>query len=126
MRRSLSVFLFCLCLIRRFECDDSVNSVCDADSDVEKSCRQKVDVEIDRKSKKPFPGVNFINILQAAFLCESVLCFLICLQFGIIISWQEEIGAKTDHKMLVKSTAVNFINILQTSFQFKTVFASFL
>jgi len=124
MRRSLSVVLFCLCLIRRFECDDSVNSVCDADSDVEKSCRQKVDVEIDRKPKKPFPGVNFINILQAAFLCESVLCFLMCLQFGIVfvISWEEEIGAKTENKMLVESSTVNVINILQTSFQFETVF----
>ena len=27
-----------------------------------------------------------------------------CLQFGFVIFWQKEIGAKTAHKMLVKLT----------------------
>ena len=66
MRRSISLVWFCLCLMRHSECDDYVNSVCDADnSDVEKSCRQKADVEIetDRKPvKKPFPGCRKFSL----------------------------------------------------------------
>ncbi len=62
MRRLIFVVLSCLCLMQRFECDDSVNSVCDADSDVEKSCRHNVDAEIDRKPKKPFPGCRKFSL----------------------------------------------------------------
>ncbi len=53
------------------------------------------------------PGVNFTNILRAAFLCDSVLARFLYLQFGFLIFCQKNIGAKAAHKMLVKLTSVS-------------------
>ncbi len=50
------------------------------------------------------PGVNFTNILQAAFSFESFCAAFMCLQFGFIIFWQKDFGSKAAHKMLVKLT----------------------
>jgi hypothetical protein len=54
------------------------------------------------------PGVKFINILRAGFLYESFLrsfyVLTICLQFGFVIFWQKDFGAKAANKMLVKLT----------------------
>ncbi len=50
------------------------------------------------------PGVNFTNILQAAF-CTKVFCAVFtCLQFGFVIFWRKDFGANAAHKMLVKLT----------------------
>jgi hypothetical protein len=48
------------------------------------------------------PGVNFTNILQAAFLYKVFCAAFMCLQFGFVIFWQKDIGTKAAHKMLVK------------------------
>jgi hypothetical protein len=48
--------------------------------------------------------VNFINIIQAAFSYQSSLCTVYVLQFGFVIFWQKDFGAKAAHKMLVKLT----------------------
>jgi hypothetical protein len=48
--------------------------------------------------------VNFTNILRAAFLYKSFLRGFICLQFGFVIFWRKDFGAKAAHKMLVKLT----------------------
>jgi hypothetical protein len=56
------------------------------------------------------PGVNFTNILRAAFSYKSFLHSFMCLQFGFVIFWQKYLGAKAAHKMLVKLTpGVNVI-----------------
>ncbi len=47
--------------------------------------------------------VNFTNILQAAFSYQSSLCTF-DMQFGFVISWRKDFGAKAAHKMLVKLT----------------------
>jgi hypothetical protein len=47
-------------------------------------------------------GVNFANILQAAFSYESFLHNFLCLQFGFVIFWKKDFDAKTPHKMMVK------------------------
>jgi hypothetical protein len=41
-------------------------------------------------------------------------CAFMCLQFGFVIFWQKDFGAKAAHKMLVKLTQgrVNIINPL--------------
>ncbi len=50
-------------------------------------------------------GVSFTNILQANFfLFKSVFCIFLYLQFGLVISWEKEIGAKVALKVLVKLT----------------------
>jgi hypothetical protein len=42
-----------------------------------------------------------------------------CLQFGFVIFWQKDFGAKAAHKMLVKLTPVQiFQNILGSNLQF--------
>ncbi len=46
-------------------------------------------------------NVNFTNILQAAFSCQSSF---MCLQFGFVFFWRKDFGAKAAHKMLVKLT----------------------
>jgi len=58
--------------------------------------------------------INFINILQAAFSYQKVLCTpFMCLQFGFVIFWQKEFGTKAAYKMLVKLTpGVNVTNLL--------------
>ena len=38
--------------------------------------------------------------------CEAFMC----LQFGFVIFWQKEIGAKAAHKMLVKLTTWIYFN----------------
>jgi hypothetical protein len=50
------------------------------------------------------PGVNFTNILCAAFSYESFCAAFMCLQFGLIIFWQKDFGAKAAHIMLMKLT----------------------
>jgi len=45
--------------------------------------------------------------------CEAFLY----LQFGFVIYWQKNIGAKAAHKMLMKlTTGLNFTNIFQGVF----------
>jgi hypothetical protein len=46
-------------------------------------------------------GVNFINILRASFLKESVFRSFY-LQFGFVIFWHKNIGEKVVLKMLLK------------------------
>jgi hypothetical protein len=48
--------------------------------------------------------VNFTNILQAAFSYQILCAPFMCLQFGFVIFWQKDFGAKAAHKMLVKLT----------------------
>jgi hypothetical protein len=48
--------------------------------------------------------VNFANILQAAFHTKVLYAAFMCLQFGFLIFWQKDCGAKAAHKMLVKLT----------------------
>jgi len=50
------------------------------------------------------PGVNFTNILRAAFSYESFCDAFMCLQFGFVIFWRKDFGPKAAHKMLVKLT----------------------
>jgi len=54
---------------------------------------------------KSTPGVWSISIFQAAFLCNSVFfAAVFFLQFGFVIFWQNNIGAKAASKMLVRLT----------------------
>jgi hypothetical protein len=48
--------------------------------------------------------VNFANILRAAFHTKVLYAAFMCLQFGFLIFWQKDFGAKAAHKMLVKLT----------------------
>jgi len=41
---------------------------------------------------------------MSSFLYESFFHSFMCLQFGFVIFWQKEFGAKAAHKMLVKLT----------------------
>ena len=50
------------------------------------------------------PGVNFTNILQAAFRMKVFYTAIMCLQFGFVIFRQKDFGAKAALKMLVKFT----------------------
>jgi hypothetical protein len=50
------------------------------------------------------PGVNFTNILGAAFSYKIFLRSFCELTFGFVIFWQKDFGAKAAHKMLVKLT----------------------
>jgi hypothetical protein len=52
-------------------------------------------------------GVNFTNILRAAFLYESFLRSFYVLTIWVCIFWQKDFGAKAAHKMLVKLTPRN-------------------
>jgi hypothetical protein len=52
----------------------------------------------------PPPGVNFTNILRAAFSYESFCASFMYLQFGFVILWRKDFGTKAAHKMLVKLT----------------------
>jgi len=48
------------------------------------------------------PGMNFTNILKAIF-CTKVFCSaFLYLQFGFVIFWQRNIGAKAACEVLVK------------------------
>jgi len=48
------------------------------------------------------PGVNFTNILRAAFSYEFFCAAFMCLLFGFVLFWQKDFGAKAAHEMLVK------------------------
>ena len=72
-------------------------------------------------------GVNFINILRAAFFVHNCYAKLFC-SYNLCLHffWQKEDGSKAAHKMLAKLTVgVNFINILCANFLCKCVFRSF-
>ncbi len=61
-------------------------------------------------------GINFENILQAAFYTEVFSAAFLYLHFSFVIFWWTNIGAKAAHKMLAKlPPGVNFINILRTA-----------
>jgi hypothetical protein len=55
------------------------------------------------------PGVNFTNILRAAFSYESGFEAFHFLQFGLVFFWQKNICAKAARKMLVKLTTARFV-----------------
>jgi hypothetical protein len=49
------------------------------------------------------PGVNFTNILHKPLFRMKIFCTaFMCLQFGFVIFWQKDFGAKVGHKMSVK------------------------
>ena len=50
------------------------------------------------------PGVNFTNILRAAFSYESLLSSFSVDTLRFDFFWRKEIGAKAARKMLVKLT----------------------
>ncbi len=50
------------------------------------------------------PGVNFTNILWAAFSYKSFLRSFYVLTIWVCNFWRKEFGAKAAHKMLVKLT----------------------
>jgi nucleoside recognition membrane protein YjiH len=52
-------------------------------------------------------GVNFTNILRAAFRVKAFCAAFMCLQFGFVMFWQKDLGTKAAHKMLVKLTPGN-------------------
>jgi hypothetical protein len=53
-------------------------------------------------SVKLTPGMNLTNVLKATF-CTKVFCSaFLYLQFGFVIFWQKNIGAKTARKVMVK------------------------
>jgi hypothetical protein len=51
--------------------------------------------------------VNFTNILCAAFSYQSSFAAFMSLQFGFLIFWRKDFGAKAALKMLVKLTPGN-------------------
>jgi hypothetical protein len=53
---------------------------------------------------KHTPGVNFTNILRAAFSYKSFLRSFYVLTTWVCIFWQKDFGAKASNKMLVKLT----------------------
>ena len=55
-------------------------------------------------------GVNFTNILQAAFLFKNVLCSLSVLTVWVCNFWAKGIGAKALRKLLVKSTTGRMVS----------------
>jgi len=62
--------------------------------------------------------VSISPIFYEQLFCTEVFCtaFLL-IQFGFVIFWQKNVGAKAVCKMLVKlTTGVNFINILRAAF----------
>ncbi len=49
---------------------------------------------------------------EQLFHTKVLYAALMCLQFGFLIFWRKDFGAKAAHKMLVKlASGVNFINI---------------
>jgi hypothetical protein len=50
------------------------------------------------------PGVNFTNILRAAFSYKSFLCSFYVLTIWVCNFWRKDLGTKAVHKMLVKLT----------------------
>jgi hypothetical protein len=61
--------------------------------------------------------VNFTNILQQLFHTKVLCALFMCLQFGFVIFWPKDIGAKAAHKMLVKLTpGVDLIELFWRKF----------
>jgi hypothetical protein len=58
--------------------------------------------------------VSISPIFHEQLLHMKVFCAaFMCLQFGFVIFWKKEFGAKAAHKMLVKLTpGVNLIKLL--------------
>jgi hypothetical protein len=56
--------------------------------------------------------VSISPIFYEQPLCAKVFCAaFMCLQFGFVIFWQKDFGAKAAHKMLVTFTpGANFTN----------------
>jgi hypothetical protein len=49
--------------------------------------------------------VSISEIFYEQLFCMKVFCAaFMCLQFGFLIFWQKDIGAKAAHKMMVKLT----------------------
>ncbi len=96
-------------LVKSFNSDD------DDDEEREPTAVIKIQTQNDLHNSSPpiiRPGVNFTNILRAAF-CTKEFCtaFLCTLELGFVIFWLVKIGAKAAHKMLVKlTTATNTDN----------------
>jgi hypothetical protein len=60
------------------------------------------------------PGVNFTNVLRAAFTYVSCARSFLCLRFRFLLYWRKTVGTKAVHIMLMKLTpGVNFTNILR-------------
>ncbi len=55
-------------------------------------------------NKNSLPGVNFTNILRAAFSYESFSPSFFVLRFKVCTFWRKNIGAKAASNMLVKLT----------------------
>jgi len=63
------------------------------------------------------PGVNFINILQKAFICADPKRAKNTVNPSVFFALLGSLQAKAFRKMLMKLTpGVNFINILPTAF----------
>jgi len=54
------------------------------------------------------PGVDFTNILQAAFLRKGLLKLFATDSLALLFFWQKNIGSKAACKMLIKLTPVAF------------------
>jgi hypothetical protein len=51
------------------------------------------------------PWCQFHPCFMSSFFIQKFFCApFICLQFGFVIFWQNDFGAKAAHKMLVKLT----------------------
>ncbi len=48
------------------------------------------------------PGVNYSNMLRAAFFTNVFCTAFMCLELEFVIFWRKDLGAKPAHKMLVK------------------------
>jgi hypothetical protein len=57
--------------------------------------------------------IFFISFFRTKVFCAAFMC----LQFGFVIFWQKDFGAKAAHKMLMKLTLGCFLTILRLSFQ---------
>ncbi len=63
---------------------------------------------------------------EQLFHTKVLYTAFVCLQFGFLIFWQKDFGAKAAHKMLVKLTpGVNFTNILGAAFLYESFLCSF-
>ncbi len=52
------------------------------------------------------PGINFTNILRAAFRMKVFCAALMCLQFRFVIFWRKDFGAQSAHKMFCNQANV--------------------
>ncbi len=57
---------------------------------------------IDKKLSKS--GVNFINILRAAFTYVSCGCSFLCLRFRFVLYWRKTVDTKAVLRMLMELT----------------------